>query len=669
MYSLATPLDTVKGIGPKLWEALQARHLHTVKDALLLVPLRYEDRSTRKMIYQLEVGELVTIEAEVTSTSNFYKGRRSIQSASLKDHTGKLKAMWFNNPHIVKNLVKGETYAFSGKLNDRKIFLQPTVEKLNHEAIHTGRLVPVYSVIPDVPPTTWRKLLKQMLDLLDPIDDPLLVGQEEIVGRKFLDLKSALLQIHFPDTHELAVEARERFALEELVTLIQHSQALKATWQERGGAETIAMATTQPQLPFTLTNAQERCTKEILSDLQSQTPMNRLLLGDVGAGKTAVAGLAIHQVLEASYHAAFVAPTQILVDQHAATLQKLFPQFTVQLVTSKIKPKFPVEKPTLFLGTHAVLNQLNEIKPSLIVYDEQHRFGVGHRSIAQDLKPAPHILTLTATPIPRTLMLSIFSHLGLSVIDELPPGRLPIKTWIVPKTKREAGLKWIGDQITIYKKANPGKTLQTIFVCPFIDPSRAEALENVAAATQKFDEVKKALKGLRVELLHGRMKKTEQSKITAELFAQKIDVLVTTPIVEVGVDLPAATIIVIEAAERFGLASLHQLRGRVGRAGQQGYCLLFTANEKREQDERLQLFCQTHKGLELAEQDLARRGAGDLFGTQQHGFDNLQFATWSNLELITSAKQLAEALAKDQKRNWQPILQPRFDEEFVPLAN
>jgi ATP-dependent DNA helicase RecG len=390
-----------------------------------------------------------------------------------------------------------------------------------------------------------------MLDLLDPIDDPLLVSQEEIVGRKFLDLKTALLQIHFPDSNDLAVEARERFALEELVTLIQHSQALKTTWQKRGGAEVVTATETQPTLPFSLTGAQERCVKEILSDLNSQTPMNRLLLGDVGAGKTAVAGLAIHQVLSAGYHAAFVAPTQILVDQHSATLQKLFPQFEIQLVTSKLKPQFPVEKPTLFLGTHAVLNQLNNIKPALIVYDEQHRFGVGHRSIAQELKPAPHILTLTATPIPRTLMLSIFSHLGLSVIDELPPGRLPIKTWVVPQKKRVAGLKWIGDQIAEFKKENPGKTLQTIFVCPFIDPSSAVALENVAAATLKFEEVKKALKSLNVELLHGRMKKTDQAKITTELFAQKIDVLVTTPIVEVGVDLPAATIIVIEAAERF----------------------------------------------------------------------------------------------------------------------
>src|SRR5579859_1503554 len=675
MYTLQTPLYTVKGIGPKMSEAFAARQLFTVKDVLLFVPLRYEDRSQKKMIYQLQVGELVTVEAEVISASNFYKGRRSMQSAMVKDHTGQLKLFWFNNPHVVQRLQKGVKVLVSGKLNERGGMTQPTVELYTDDAIHTGRLVPMYSGIEGVAPALLRRRLKTILDNLNPFDNSL-----ETAGltTDFLSLHKSLFQIHFPDSEQHIIQARERFALEELLALIQHSQHLKQQWQAAASAHTITIkekltAATIGALPFQLTTAQHRCIAEIFHDLNLSTPMNRLLIGDVGSGKTAVAGVACVQVLANKHHAVLAAPTQILAEQHFATIQKLFPQLHTELITSRTNSKnknINTNQPTLFIGTHAVFNHLSEIQPALLIYDEQHRFGVTHRSLSQKLKHRPHLLTLSATPIPRTLMLTIFAHLNLSIIDEMPPGRLPVKTWLVPETKRDDALTWL---TTTLQNQVPA---QAFIICPFIDPSKAEALENVAAATEMLEKMQKfytehsspQYSQPRLALLHGRMSKKEQTVITDQLYKKEIDILVTTPIVEVGIDLPAASIIVIEAAERFGLASLHQLRGRVGRAGQQGYCLLFTNSVSSETKKRLQQFCTIHEGMKLAEMDLQRRGAGDIFGTQQHGFDDLQFANWTNLDLIAKAKKIADEI-QTKKVPWEPFFLLKKDEESPLLAN
>ncbi len=663
MYLLTTPLIAVKGIGPKLSEVFAERSITTVKDLLLFMPLRYEDRSQKKNISDLVVDELVTLEVEVTRSSNFYKGRRSIQSATVQDETGKLKLMWFNNPHIVQRLATGTKLFISGKLTARGMMVQPAIEAVSDDTIHTGRLVPIYSSIPEIAPATLRKILKHILDHLFPIEDTL-----KSILSDSPELTKALRHMHFPDSEDAVITARERLALEELLSLIEHSQQLKKEWSEGGEANIISPpAETIAKLPFALTAAQQRCIKEITSDLKRNIPMNRLLIGDVGSGKTAVAGIACEAVLQAGHNAALVAPTQILAEQHLATFQKLFPHLQTKLITSKSSFQKNENQPTLYIGTHAVLNQLEHIKPALLIYDEQHRFGVRHRSLAHTLRPRPHLLTLSATPIPRTLMLSIFSHLGLSVIDEMPPGRQEVKTWLVPAKKKHDGLKWIARQIV---EAPANTPQQALIICPFIDPSNAVALENVASATQRFEEIKTFYKDqqLRLSLLHGRMSKKEQAEITTKLYKKEIDMLVTTPIVEVGVDLPAASIIVIEAAERFGLASLHQLRGRVGRAGQAAYCLLFTSSSKNESSKRLKKFCSIHNGMELAELDLQNRGAGDIFGTQQHGFDELQFANWTNLDLITKAKKLADRI-QEKEIAWKPFLPIHQSKTGTPLAN
>jgi len=654
----------VKGIGPSNAEAFAERSLVTVKDLLLFAPLRYEDRSTKKQISELQPGELVTVVGEITASSNYYKGRRSIQSATIKDGTGHLKLMWFNNPHVVDRLVKGKIFFVSGKLNDRGTMIQPTTEPFTEDTIHTGRLVPIYSAISGIPPATLRRLLKHILDVLDPMTDEL----QKLATPPPYELSTAFQQIHFPDSEEHIVVSRERFALEELLALIQYSHQLKEEWyRERKSLQILSSPTELPALPFELTDAQKRCTTEVLADIAAERPMNRLLIGDVGSGKTAVAGIACHFVLAAGHNACFVAPTQILAEQHCVTFQKLFPQLPIQLLTGKTKLQ-ETKLPTLYIGTHAVFSKLDQLQPALVIYDEQHRFGVRQRSLTQSLSIQPHILTLSATPIPRTLMLTIFSHLSLSVIDELPPGRKPVKTWLVPESKRQSSYEWIAEQL---KTQQPN---QALIVCPFIDTSRIEALENVAAAKEMYEQIqatfsKLSKKSLRISLLHGKVPKKEQLEITTQLYQKEIDILVTTPIVEVGVDLPAASIIVIEAAERFGLASLHQLRGRVGRATQQSYCLLFTNAKDSEIKKRLTLFSRTHNGLELAEQDLQRRGAGDIFGLQQHGFDDLQFATWSNLELITQARQLFELFIRENITYHSLLEKKILTDQAVPLAN
>ncbi len=707
-YSTSSSLSTVKGIGPALATALANKNLFTIKDLLLFIPLRYEDRSIIKKIAELTIGEMVTIKVEVVKSGNFYKGRRSIQNAIVKDDSGKLKLMWFNNPHVVQSLVAGKEFFVSGKLGDRGVMVQPIIEVVKEETIHTGRLVPIYSMIKDVPPATFRRILKEIVDHLAPLADwqtelklPVAPSSTSTATTQ-LSLNQALSQIHFPDQTERVISARERLALEELLGLIQHSQTLKEEWQKLGNAPQItspaeiSAVLAEYQLPFILTGAQQRCVMEILNDVSLSMPMNRLLIGDVGSGKTAVAGIACGQLIRQGFSAALVAPTQILAEQHAATFQKLFPDLPIQILTSKSKmaKKNQTEQstgndvvidptPKMYIGTHAVLNYLETIQPGLLIYDEQHRFGVKQRSVSQNLARPPHILTLSATPIPRTLMLTLFSHLQLSVIDEMPAGRKPIKTWLVPETKRLDSLTWIQQQIDS-AVAETGHQTQALIVCPFIDQSEAEGLDHIAAATQTYEVLTKfyadqKLKSrttkspqLRMALLHGRLKKPAQTEITDQLYAQKIDLLVTTPIVEVGVDLPAATIIVIEAAERFGLASLHQLRGRVGRAGQQAYCLLFTSSKSDTTTSRLKKFCEIHNGLELAELDLQRRGAGDLFGTQQHGLDQLQFAEWTNLQLVTLAKQVTDQLQK-QHLKFTPFIEvaqsPRDNGEEIPLAN
>ena len=672
MYQFSDPLITVKGIGENLQKKFSQKEIEEILDLLLRLPLRYEDRSQILAIDKLQqvansyvVGaeakkgkEFFTIKGKFQDFRQYYKGRLLISRANITDKTGEVKAIWFNNKFLKNKVNSDDEFFVSGEFKDGTI-LQASVEKVKAENLHTARLVPIYSKISTIKQGNLRNILKRILDDLTPIADQL--EENKNIADYFKNL-------HFPDKKEDIVLARERLALEEIIYLIHKSKEIKKTWQENNRAPIIKIdEEIIPQsIPFKLTTAQERSIKEILNDLEKSEAMNRLLVGDVGSGKTVVAGIAAWHSLKNQKNVALVAPTQILAKQHFNKLQELFPDISIQLILAGNSKQFKLnEKSTLYVGTHAVINRLEKIDPALIVYDEQHRFGVSQRQTQN-----AHILTMTATPIPRSLMLSIFSHLELSLIDEMPKNRQIATTWLVPQRKEKDSIEWLVKELLTDKK----RQKQALIVCPFIDPSSYQALENVAAANDSFTQLEKQLdeiylklkipeeEKLKIGLLHSRLAKKKQSANIEAMFANEIQILVTTPMVEVGVDLPNANIIIIQAAERFGLASLHQLRGRVGRQGQASYCLLFTSQsgerleKASEGQQRLLQFCEEKDGLKLAQMDLEHRGAGDIFGLKQSGFDKLRFASWTNAELIKNAKEISE-----KKPNYQSFLARVFE--------
>lgn len=678
MYRLSSPIDAISGVGHISAQNLKDVGIFTVQDLLLTLPLRYEDRSTRATLSSAEIGEIYTFAVTVVSTSQYYKGRRSIQKATVEDESGKRTAMWFNNTFIIQKLKKGESYLFSGKLNDRGVLVQPTVEDIKDAGlnIHTDRIIPLYSTRLGMKIGTLRRIFKEVLDGLkiEKVEEDWIKNTSPDIPT----LHDTFQNLHFPDTPESVKWARKRLALEELLALIDHSKELKKSWHENYTAQQVSVHWDKiiPEtIPYTLTGAQERSIREICTDIEQDTPMNRLLVGDVGAGKTVVAGTAAWHTLQTGLPVAFIAPTQILAHQHAETLASLFPDIEIEIITSQSKKAKDApllanqtKQPKLYVGTHSVINRLNQIKPGLLIFDEQHRFGVGHRSSYLELTKddsstdtatetfTPHVLTMTATPIPRSFMLTIFDHLHLSTLDEMPAGRQVTKTYLTPAFKREDAYRWILNHLEENQS-------QIVHVCPFIETSSEPAFEDVASATQMYEEVSAFVSeqggSLQVGLLHGKQSNKEKTQITDALYSQKINWLVTTPVVEVGLDLPKADIIIIEGAERFGLASLHQLRGRVGRAGQQGHCLLFTSKSKHQDSERLLHFCNENSGFALAEYDLQNRGGGNIFGTEQHGMNELQFANWADLELISAARKIYdEYIEKGQgsKNEWTPLI-------------
>lgn len=669
-YALQDPITVVKGIGATVQKTLETAGIHTVLDLVLQLPYRYEDRSQIVTIGELKAGEQATVRATVLRANISYRGRRTVTRATIQDLTGQLQCIWFNNRFVMNQLKQGAELYFAGKLNDRGMLAQPTVEKVSDDTVHTARLVPLYTQLSkDLKIGTLRRILKEVTDNLEATHDAV----SETLSKQYPPFIRSIQELHFPSVETAVPPARERLALEELLGLIQYSQSLKEQWKEQHNALALTangydaddFSRWLPKsIPFALTQAQQRATREIMADLQNDTAMNRLLVGDVGSGKTVVAGIACSFVLQDGHNAVLIAPTQILAQQHAHSLQELFPDLSIQLVTGQTSRTFSLaSRPTLYVGTHAVLHHLETIQPVLMIYDEQHRFGVQQRTPPNFKHGTPHMLTLSATPIPRTLMLTLFSHLQLSALDEMPAGRKPVTTWLVPASKHQSSLKWIGDTV---QKTNG----QALIVCPFIEPSSAETLGNVAAATEHFEKLKtyygKHFPNLKLGLLHGKLKATEKQAVIDATFAKKIDILITTPVVEVGVDLPAANVMVIEAAERFGLASLHQLRGRVGRRGQESFCMVFPTTPSKTVIERLKKFTQEHNGLKLAEQDLQNRGAGDLFGFRQHGMTDLRFADWADLTLIQDAHQAYQALT-DQP--WQSLLPYRAPAEFSPASN
>lgn len=648
--------------------------IHTPQDLLYHIPSRYEDLRIISKIDKLQVSEKVTIKGTIAKLKNEYRSRRfTMQKVTVDDETGSIECRFFNQPYLIKSLSVGDVFSVSGsvetygKVTCIAVKEYEVLEAIDSETIHTGRLVPVYPLTFGLSSKwlrnkTFKLLQSEMENLTEFLPEHILLS------RNFPELSKALKNVHFPADFENVSEALNRLSYEELF-LIQLSGMLRRTqWQKKEKAPVFqilkhkeVIEKFRKSLPFVLTQAQDKAINEIFSDLSQAVPMNRLLEGDVGSGKTVVAAISMLVAFLNGHQSLFMAPTEILANQHYEVVSQLLTPFglSVALITGTTKSKKTDKPYDIFIGTHALLNsKLDMDSLGLVVIDEQQRFGVEQRALLRKKGGSPHFLTMTATPIPRTVFLTVYGDLNLSVLDEMPKGRVRIKTWLVPNAKRDAGYTWIKEKIL--ETDNKGQKNQVFVICPFIEES--ESATTVKAATKEFERLSKdVFKNFKVGLLHGKIKGKEKDRILTDFSLGKLDVLVATPVVEVGIDIPNATIMVIEAAERFGLSQLHQLRGRVGRRQRESYCLLYTDSPSIKTKERLKSLETIYIGAELAELDLKLRGPGEIYGTQQHGSHKLKIASFSNFELITQSKKDAEAIFP--KINEYPLLKKRALEE------
>lgn len=654
MVSLKTKVETLGGVYKRYSNSLRKLNILTLEDLIFHIPFRYEDYQMISSIKDLQPGETVTIKGIVKEIGNNYlRSYRTIQKAIIEDDTGQIETTWFNQPYLTKNIPKGSKISLSGTVNENRgklVMQSPEYEMSDKDFIHTGRLVPIYPQTRGVSSKWIRKEIWKILNDTE-IDDFL---PSKIKGNnKLLDLKEALFKVHFPEKIEEVDFARKRLSFDELFIAQLGSLRRKKEWNKnrKGTAmkvNKIKISEFVSGLPFELTKAQQKASDEILNDISKKKPMNRLLQGDVGSGKTIVAAIAIYSTFLNGYKSIFMAPTEILANQHYETLTKLLSLFGIkiglQTSTKKIKGE------DVIVGTHSLIHLNKTEKLGLAVIDEQQRFGVEQRSILRTKGNNPHVLTMTATPIPRTVALTIYGDLDLSVLDEMPKGRKTIKTWLIPDAKREDAYAWIKREIKTNKS-------QAFIICPFIEES--ESLVTVKAATKEFERLSRDIfPSLKLGLIHGKIKSQEKDEVLSKFQAGKLDILVATPVVEVGIDIPGASIIVIEAAERFGLAQLHQLRGRVGRRGQDAYCLLFS--ESKSSTQRLRYMEKTNIGSELAEYDLKLRGAGEIYGTAQHGTKYFKIADFSDFNLIRDTKNEAEKMVNELEK--YPLLETKVSE-------
>lgn len=646
---------------------LKSLGIDTYFDLLNYFPNRYEDYSIISKIKDDQPGETVTITGEIIDSK--YQITRTglrIQVFKLQDETGEIELGFYNQPYLLRLFKKGMGLSAAGIVEryGKKISMTPKEYEIGEPLKHTGRIIPIYPEKRGLSSKTIRDKISYVLIHTTPeVDDRLaeMLPNELISFNNLISEYEAYKKIHFPDSRELAEKARERLVFDELFTIQLSSHLVKKEWEKEkiGNRLQYQNLKTKIQkyienLPFELTTAQKRVWNEILVDLQKETPMNRFLQGEVGSGKTVIAALACYLSYLNGYQSLFMAPTEILAQQHYQTLKKLFKNSRVKisLITGSTKNTTHSD---IIVGTHALISKKqNFSKVGLVIIDEQHRFGVNQRAQLKNKGINPHLLTMTATPIPRTVALTLYGELDLSIIDEMPTGRLPIKTFFVPKYKRKSGYEWIKSQIFKFKS-------QVFVVCPLIEESEVETMKSVKAAKKEFENLKKIFSEFRLNLLHGKINSKEKEKIMNDFKNHKFDILVSTPVVEVGVDIPGATIMMIEGAERFGLAQLHQLRGRVGRNNKQSYCFLFSESEELDVLGRLGLFAKTNDGNKLAEEDLKIRGPGDVFGIKQHGYLNLKIANFSDYKMIEKTKKAVEYFIKKYDLKEFPELKERVE--------
>jgi len=671
---LSDPVTKVPLVGPQYAKKLAKLNIKTVENLLYHFPARYQDFGELKLVSGLTAGQPATIKAKVESIRNIYtKYGKRLTKAKVSDSSGRIVCWWFNQHYLTQNIKPDNTYYFSGRLGQfggQVSLASPEYEPAERNTqLHTGSLVPIY---PETGGVSSKWLRSRIATALKATDIAEFLPIQTIADEKLVSLEKALAGIHLPKNKEDLETAKERLSFEELFVNMLKGLYKKRLWDQKAAAPAIKPDSALTNrftatLPFKLTKDQQRVTKEILADMAKPVGMNRLLQGDVGCGKTVVAASAALAVCLAGYHCTYMAPTQILAEQHANTLKKYLAPFGVKVILIKGGPAKLVSnlsylsnlrsKGTLLVGTHALLYKKDLPKLALVIIDEQHRFGVKQRA---KLSRNSHTLTMTATPIPRSLALTLYGDLDISTISEMPQGRLPVTTWLVPQIKRQSACGWLTKEV---KKTKA----QVFWVCPFIEESFVETLQSVKAVSTEFTKLRNEFKTLELGLLHGRLKQPQKDQVLDDFRKGKIDLLVTTPVVEVGVDIPNAGYIVIEGAERFGLASLHQLRGRVGRGNQKAYCLLFTTLPEFEKSSRLKALEKKHNGLELAQLDLKIRGSGEVFGTAQHGRQAFKIADLSNARLLERARFEAKKTLPSLKN--QPKLFEKIEEVEKIAAN
>jgi len=649
---LTLSIDKIKGVGPKTVEQLEVAGINTVEDLLNFFPRSYEDYSHITDIDKIKPGK-VTLRAycEKVSTRIVRRGLR-ITTATIYDKTGKVQVVWFNQPYRATQLKPNKEFFFSGTFEfsyNRYQLTNPSVELVSDLPVQTDRILPIYRSIKGLKSNVIRKLLFSIREAIYDLRETL--PPDIIKSENLLSKSEAFYRIHFPNDFNDINSARERLAFEELFQLILASQLNKQENQKLQGLNIKfnkdVVLRFIDRLSFKLTDAQRRVAWEILQDLDGNYPMNRLLQGDVGSGKTVVAGLVACQVSSAGFQTAIMAPTEILAKQHAETLDSLLKPlgFSVCLLTSAVKG---VNRKNLYdqiakgsidiiVGTHALIQ--SEVKYNnlgFVVIDEQHRFGVDQRQqLLKKAKTMPHLLTMTATPIPRSLALTVYGELDISIIDELPKNRLPIITKIWSPNSRAQLYEKIDEEIA--------SGHQVYVVCSLIEENTDNEVKSVESEYKKLKN--SIFKHRKIGLLHGKLK-TEEKNIVMDNFSKGlIDILISTTVVEVGVDVPNATVILIEDAERFGLSQLHQLRGRVGRSVHQSYCYLVTSTSAKP-TARLKAIEKSNDGFYLAEVDLKLRGPGEIYGRAQHGALNLQIASLADTKLTSRVKKSAERFIK-----------------------
>ena len=646
-----TSLESVKGVGEKTGAQFTAAGIKTVGDLITFLPRAYEDFSHITRIADIAPGK-VTLKArcEKIETRPVRRGMR-VTTAILVDQTGKVQAVWFNQPYREKQLKTGEEFFFSGEFEfsyNRYQLTNPSAEKVSEMPVQTDRILPIYRAIAGLKTPLVRKILAELKPFITMLPETL--PKEVLAHEKLASYSQALLGMHFPETAEDAESARERLAFEELFQLLLASQLNRIENAKLDGwhipFEQAVVKEFVQKLPFSLTNAQRIAAWDILQDFEKKTPMNRLLQGDVGSGKTVVAGLAARQAAHEGFQTAVMAPTEILAMQHATTLSRLLEPFGVKvgLLTGSVKGKarealynaIASGDVDVVVGTHALIqSKVVFHRLGFVTIDEQHRFGVNQRQeLLKKSEKMPHLLAMTATPIPRSLALTVYGELDISILNEKPANRKPIITKIWSPNSRAQLYGHIDEEIT--------KGRQAYVICNLIDNNPDNDLKSVQAEYKKLQTG--VFKHRKIGLLHGKLAPAEKEAVMASFSRGELDILVSTTVVEVGVDVPNATVMLIEDGDRFGLAQLHQLRGRVGRSEHQSYCYIVPSDSKKP-SQRLKEIEKSNDGFYLAEVDLKLRGPGEIYGRAQHGALNLQVATLADTKLIARAQKAAKRFA------------------------